>query len=570
MHRPSWPVVVILVGLLGLAVSTPGWAQEPAPSDDEQSSLLAETEELEAALQLDKKDIDELIARFEEAEGEQRQVLGGQITRRGKEARANLDALVSNLNQLREEGREPAGPRATAEELLTWAIDFVRRELDHNAGLAAELRAEWANQPPEEKLAVEQRLSLLRTENIRLLVGFLDMCDYRERLGLDTSEDLSYLDGLIQEAAESMASRIDIARKQERDLTAQLQRVAAEDEPRMRAELVAVQERLHGTTTGLTAAVELMDRRGLDTAEYKQLLIQTTGSVTTDIFDTRVALGLIKQAWQTTKDWLATHGPQWALRALFFLLILAIFKLIAIIATRVLRRTVHRPDVKVPVLLRNMLVSITSKVIMILGLLIALSQVGVQVGPLLAGLGVAGFIVGFALQDSLSNFAAGMMILFYRPFDVGDVVEAGGAFGKVNHMSLVSTTILSFDNQTLIVPNRKIWGDVIKNVTAESIRRVDMSFRISHGDDIERAERVLREIIDGHELVLDDPEPIIRLHNLGESSLDFVVRPWVRRSDYWTVYWDITRSVKKSFDAEGISIPLPQRDVHIHQHPPSE
>jgi small conductance mechanosensitive channel len=249
-----------------------------------------------------------------------------------------------------------------------------------------------------------------------------------------------------------------------------------------------------------------MDRRGLDTAEYKQLLIQTTGSVTTDLFDTRVALGLIKQAWQTTKDWLATNGPQWALRALFFLLILGFFKLLAIIATRVIRRTVYRPDVKVPVLLRNMVVSITSKVIMILGLLIALSQVGVQVGPLLAGLGVAGFIIGFALQDSLSNFAAGMMILFYRPFDVGDVVEAGGAFGKVSHMSLVSTTILSFDNQKLIVPNRKIWGDVIKNVTAETIRRVDMSFRISHGDDIERAERVLREIIDGHELVLDDPE----------------------------------------------------------------
>ena len=214
-----------------------------------------------------------------------------------------------------------------------------------------------------------------------------------------------------------------------------------------------------------------------------------------------------------------------------------------------------------------MLVSVVSKVVMILGLLIALSQIGVEVAPLLTGLGIAGFIAGFALQDSLSNFAAGMMILFYRPFDVGDVIEAGGAFGKVSDMSLVSTTILSFDNQKLIVPNRKIWGDVIKNVTSESTRRVDLTFRISYGDDIERAERVLQEIVERNEHVLDDSEPIIRLHKLGDSSVEFVVRPWARRANYWDVYWDITRSVKKRFDEEGISIPFPQRDVHVHREP---
>lgn len=202
---------------------------------------------------------------------------------------------------------------------------------------------------------------------------------------------------------------------------------------------------------------------------------------------------------------------------------------------------------------------------MLVGILVALSQVGVSLGPALAGLGVAGFIVGFALQDTLGNFAAGGMILFYRPYDVDDFVEVAGAIGLVKKMSLVSTTINTFDNQTLIIPNSKIWGDVIKNVTAQRTRRVDLEFGISYSDDIEKTERILREVLESHEKVLKEPAPNIRLHNLGDSSVNFIVRPWTKTPDYWEVYWDITREVKMRFDREGISIPFPQRDVHIHQ-----
>jgi small conductance mechanosensitive channel len=197
--------------------------------------------------------------------------------------------------------------------------------------------------------------------------------------------------------------------------------------------------------------------------------------------------------------------------------------------------------------------------------LIALAQVGISLGPLLAGLGVAGFIIGFALQDTLSNFAAGMLILIYRPFDVDDFVEVGGVSGMVNHMSLVNTTILTFDNQTLVVPNSKIWGDVIKNVTAQTIRRVDMVFGISYTDDIPKTERILQEILDSQEAVLDDPEPIVRVHELGDSSVNFIVRPWVETGDYFETYWAITRAVKMRFDEEGISIPFPQTDVHLYK-----
>ena len=138
--------------------------------------------------------------------------------------------------------------------------------------------------------------------------------------------------------------------------------------------------------------------------------------------------------------------------------------------------------------------------------------------------------------------------------------------GKVKQMSLVSTTITTFDNQRVIVPNKKIWGDVIRNMNAEDKRRVDLVFGIGYDDDIELADKVLHEIVDNYELALDDPAPVIRLHTLGESSVDFIVRPWVKTSDYWTAYWEITRAVKKRFDEEGISIPFPQQDMHIYHH----
>ena len=131
-------------------------------------------------------------------------------------------------------------------------------------------------------------------------------------------------------------------------------------------------------------------------------------------------------------------------------------------------------------------------------------------------------------------------------------------------MNLVSTSLLTLDNQLFIVPNSKIWGDVIKNVTAQKTRRVDMVFGISYSDDIPKAESVLEDILKSHEKVLDKPEPMVRLHTLGESSVDFVVRPWVKVDHYWDVYWDVTRSVKLRFDEAGVSIPFPQRDVHIH------
>jgi len=306
-----------------------------------------------------------------------------------------------------------------------------------------------------------------------------------------------------------------------------------------------------------------MNAVGLETTDYQKLLIETTGDITTGLLDKDVAVGLLQRWTGDLKGWIAENGPRWFFKLLLLLFILFVFRILARVARKVVKRSLDASKLDLSQLLRSMIVSTAGNGVMILGVLVALSQVGFSLGPLLAGLGVAGFIVGFAMQDTLSNFASGMMILLYRPYDVGDLIEAGGVFGKVSKMSLVSTTFLTLDNQTLVVPNSKIWGDVIKNVTAQKVRRVDMTFGISYADDIPHVEKVLEAIITEHPKVLDDPEPIIRLHKLGDSSVDFVVRPWVATDDYWEVYWDVTREVKMRFDREGVSIPFPQRDVHM-------
>jgi small conductance mechanosensitive channel len=308
-----------------------------------------------------------------------------------------------------------------------------------------------------------------------------------------------------------------------------------------------------------------MDRLGLPTAEYKQLLIAATGEITTDVFDAEVAQGLVATWADGVRDSVVSNGPSFLFKTLFFALVIGGFWLLSRFVRKVTERAVEAPHLRFSQLLKRMIASLASGTVMLMGVLIALSQLGVQIGPLLAGLGIAGFIVGFALQETLGNFAAGVMILAYRPYDVGDLIDcAGGVFGKVSHMNLVSTTVLTIDNQTKIVPNGKIWGDVITNVTAQTKRRVDLVFGISYTDDIPHAEEVMWSVIKEHPKVLSDPEPVIKLHELGDSSVNFVVRPWCSRDDYWDVHWDVTREVKLRFDREGISIPFPQRDVHFY------
>lgn len=334
-------------------------------------------------------------------------------------------------------------------------------------------------------------------------------------------------------------------------------------EPELQAKVAVAETQVSSLAASLDSAVGIMSVLEMDTTSYQQQVIGATGEISTDIFDPQVLWSLIKKSLQKLVDLVVENGPNLLLKLMIFAAIFFVFRKLANIVQRLIEAGLDRSQLQLSQLLRGMIVSISRNIVLIIGILIGLSQVGISLGPVLAGLGVAGFVIGFALQDSLSNFASGMMILSYRPFDVGDVVEAGGVFGKVSHMSLVNTTIMTFDNQTLVVPNNKIWGDVIKNVTSQRTRRVDLVFGISYSDDIPRTEALLREILAADERVLTNPEPMVRLNELADSSVNFIVRPWVKTEDYWDVYWDVTREVKLRFDEADVSIPFPQTDVHL-------
>ncbi|MEV8466168.1 mechanosensitive ion channel family protein [Fluviibacterium sp. DFM31] len=241
--------------------------------------------------------------------------------------------------------------------------------------------------------------------------------------------------------------------------------------------------------------------------------------------------------------------------------------ILLMIVSRTVRRFVRRALGRVPNLsrlLQAFLAMVVYWLTIAVGLMVVLSALGVDITPLFALVGGASFIIAFAFQDTLGNLAAGLMIMFNRPFDEGDYVTIAGMGGTVKSVSVVSTTINTPDNQIIVIPNSKVWGDVITNTTASTTRRVDLTFGIGYDDSIADAQAILERVVEEHPLVLSDPAPVIRVSALGASSVDFICRPWVNSADYWTVYWDLTRQVKEAFDEGGISIPFPQTDMHLH------
>tara|TARA_A100001015_G_scaffold219475_1_gene246877 strand:- start:24149 stop:25000 length:852 start_codon:yes stop_codon:yes gene_type:complete len=214
----------------------------------------------------------------------------------------------------------------------------------------------------------------------------------------------------------------------------------------------------------------------------------------------------------------------------------------------------------------NFLASVLHVILQIVVIISALEILDVKTASLLALIGTAGLAVGLALQGSLSNFAAGVMLIIFRPFKVGDYIEAGGAAGTVEEIGIFTTIVNSLDNKRIIIPNAKLTSDKISNYTANALRRVDLKASISYGDDIDQARRVIARVFDDVSEVVDEPAPDILVDEMAESSIDFVVRPWCKPEDYWTVYFAVTEGIKKRFDEERISIPFPQRDVHLYDH----
>ena len=256
-----------------------------------------------------------------------------------------------------------------------------------------------------------------------------------------------------------------------------------------------------------------------------------------------------------------TYVIPWGLNIIFALVIFIVGKYLAGVITRLVKKLMEKAHVDK--ILVNFIGSIIKTVLLLFVVIAALDQLGVNTTSLIALIGAAGLAIGLALQGSLQNLASGVMLIVFRPFKDGDFVEAGGTMGVVEEIGIFTTKMRTGDNKEVIVPNGQIFGGIITNYSKRETRRVDMVFGIGYGDDIRKAKDIISGIIAADERILKDPETLIAVGELADSSVNFNVRPWVKSGDYWGVYFDLNEKIKLAFDENGISIPFPQMDVYL-------
>lgn len=279
------------------------------------------------------------------------------------------------------------------------------------------------------------------------------------------------------------------------------------------------------------------------------------------------AMANVQGMFNSTPEWITTAQElltKFGLKIIAAIIIFVIGRWVAKLVKNVLQKTLERA--KVDHALVGFTCSLVHAGLMVFVILAALGQVGVQTTSFIAVLGAAGLAVGLALQGSLANFAAGVLILLFRPFKVGDFVEGAGATGVIKEIHIFTTTMNTPDNKRVIIPNAKMMGDNIINYSAEGTRRLDLTASISYGDSIDTAKAALMDEISKSELVLKDPAPFVGVSAMNDSSIDFAVRPWVNVANYWPAFFALNEAIKKRLEAEGLTIPFPQRDVHLYKH----
>ena len=385
------------------------------------------------------------------------------------------------------------------------------------------------------------------------------MAEEKAAAAKDAAED----EGAAADEAESEADPGTAATGAETDTVREKIDAAVAKRNEDRANLLAYLTGLRSEQTSLIdrtkLAIDAFELKGgvaEEVEEYRQYVTAVSG-IEVDVTD-------VGATWVTITGWLlsAEGGLRWVKNISLFLGILLVAMFLARLVGKAIEKVMARTQ-QTSQLLGDFLVTTSRRLVLAVGVLIGLAALEINIGPLLAVIGAAGFVIAFALQNSLGNFASGILIMVFKPFDVGDLVEIGGVLGKVKSMNLLSVLIHTPDNKAVIIPNNNVWSDSITNVTDSDTRRVDLEFGIGYGDDIETAQQILEQVVSEHPLVLKDPEPVIRVHALADSSVNFVCRPWVKTDDYWEVFWSLTRSVKERFDQGGVSIPFPQQDIHV-------
>ena len=553
---------LILLVLLSAQVALAQEPEQEQPTAAEPRELpaedVAEFDARLAEIEAQKKIVARLSKQFESSEGLIADIISARMDVAWTAMFDDTVSLARDVSARRDEGFEVDD---IAADLATDLQVFPEQAAEAIERLRDDLVLPTGDMAPAEYVIRDQQL-LQSTQKVdAIFSSLITYTSIATNLGLDATEEQSFLIERLEENAANRSIFLGLAVE-----GVDTMRAAAAALPSSEAvlsRLATAEARVQVASRALLNVVALMDDVGLETSQYHQRLLMATGELTAEVLDVGVMAGLISEWTVLLAELAATKGPQLLFQLIIIVVILFGFSRLAGFAQTLARKALNSSKVRLSALLNDMIVATVRNLVVILGILIALSQVGVSLGPLLAGLGIAGFIIGFALQDTLSNFASGMLILIYRPFDVGDFVEAGGVMGTVSHMSIVNTTFKTIDNQVLTVPNNMIWSSVITNVTAQRTRRVDLKITVSYNDDLDKVEQVLNSIVESHDAILDEPAPAIKLHELGDSGILFVVRPWVKTEDYWPTYWELLRTIKDRFDAEGITIPFPQHDVHV-------
>ena len=476
-----------------------------------------------------------------------------QMRQKSREIDKKEEEIEKKIEQIEETEKQAEEQAGTSAESIT--------ELEQKVEVATEAEKEI-----QEKVeAIDQTESEIKDITTKTQTE-LESKPEEELSGLE--EDLQAKTEEVVEAQEKIKDTVQEIAQADMELTEKVKKIGeaeVELQSKVKEHLLVNINKLREEQTALidrfNVVLSALKDKGGDIEEYEKYVTAISGlNVDMQAIKDVSAFRIMIVGWLKSSE----GGMRWLKNIVFFLLTLLAFYILARILGSLTLKTVSRSK-RFSDLLKDFFVSAVRKTVMLIGIIIALSMLEIEIAPFIAGLGVAGFVLGFALQGTLSNFASGLMILMYRPYDIGQIIDAAGVKGVVDSMNLVSTTVKTFDNQIVVIPNGEIWGGVITNVTGSDTRRVDMVFGISYTDDISKAAQILEDIVSKHELVLKEPEPIIKLHELADSSVNFICRPWSKTADYWTVYWDVTRAVKERFDKEGVSIPFPQQDVHIHK-----
>ncbi|WP_181319339.1 mechanosensitive ion channel family protein [Photobacterium kishitanii] len=523
------------------------------------TSIRKEVEESISHLNILNERIDELMKESMTLTGSKLDVIALQLIHKNQTRRSLLSFLIQKNNK-------PYVDETFLLNQVNQQISFIEKEENfYNKKIERDLIS-LDKVKSSEKFNALKVLNDTQVNIIRTLNNELINYHWLKKLNQPTLQITDKFDKDLNKHLEFTKTSLILNHKTKEISERQFKKATADTSSDLELQALVASRTAEIYTNHLNELISLAEKTNIDTTEYKKILFEYTGVFTDQLLDKKVIMSMATSWFNNLIHWFVNNGPQLLFKIFIISLILMLFTHLRKLIRFIINHIVSSKNLNISMVMQNFLISISGNIILTVGILFSLSQLGINLTPLLTSFGILGLIIGIGLQNILANFASGVMLLIYRPFDIGDYVQAGQVIGTVNKMSLVNTTIKTTTNEIIIIPNNNVWNNTITNITQEKVRRVDLLFHIEHSNDISKTENILYEITNKHNSVLKLPKVKVRLNALTLHSTEFIVQAWVKSEDYWDVYWDITKEVKIKFDAENISLPsipsIPSMPIH--------